>query len=255
MVNDEELFQLADGIAAGVWRRYKSRRYELSDLKQEAYLALILAKQTFRPELKVPMEAHVATQINHRLSAFIVSESTELSASITTTRAAIKARNKADDIVRKRGRCLSDDELAEALHVRPSTIRGYRTLMEKTASMNASAGETDDGAEVGDFCGTYDEDPIMSKELGDFYKKALSIIKNRLSKSQMYIFTRSAGINCKKKSTKEIAKDVGLSTNKVYEYMHPSSGGGFSGSIIDTILALFEDNGITYAEFERMLNV
>lgn len=250
----EELYRMADGICANVWRRYRSTRYELADLQQEAYLALILAERAYRPELSVPFAAYAAAQINHALSAFIIAETSELSASITTTRSAIKMKKKAEEIMQKKGRMISDDELADELHVRPSTIRSYRSIMEKATSMNASAGDSDDaGAEIGDFYGTYDEDPIMSQELGDFYKKALDIIKGRLTKSQMYIFTHLSGINCRKEGVKDVAEALGLSVNRVSEYMHPSSGGGFSGSIIDTILALFEDKGITYAEFERML--
>ena len=252
----EELYRMADGICANVWRRYRSTRYELADLQQEAYLALILAERAYRPELNVPLAAFAAAQINHALSAFIIAETSELSASITTTRSAIKMKKKAEEIMQKKGRMISDDELADELHVRPSTIRSYRSIMEKATSMNASAGagDSDDaGAEIGDFYGTYDEDPIMSQELGDFYKKALDIIKGRLTKSQMYIFTHLSGINCRKEGVKDVAEALGLSVNRVSEYMHPSSGGGFSGSIIDTILALFEDKGITYAEFERML--
>ena len=147
----EELYRMADGICANVWRRYRSTRYELADLQQEAYLALILAERAYRPELNVPFAAYAAAQINHALSAFIIAETSELSASITTTRSAIKMKKKAEEIMQKKGRMISDDELADELHVRPSTIRSYRSIMEKATSMNASAGDSDDaGAEIGD---------------------------------------------------------------------------------------------------------
>jgi RNA polymerase primary sigma factor len=182
---------------------YASYGLPLLDLISEGNIGLMKAVERFDPKKGGKLSTYAAWWIKQSIKRALANQSKTIRLPVHLVDKIARMRRVAMQLAEEFGREPTDEELAEELNMPAAKIAQLRTAAIRPASLDATVGQEEDGASLGDMIG--DEaahtpsDLLSDKNL----RKAVMDMLHVLDERELKIITMRFGLDGKKEMTLE----------------------------------------------------
>ena len=182
---------------------YSSYGLPLLDLISEGNIGLMKAVERFDPKKGGKLSTYAAWWIKQSIKRALANQSKTIRLPVHLVDKIARMRRVAMQLAEEFGREPTDEELGEELSMPAAKISQLRTAAIRPASLDATVGQEDDGASLGDMIG--DEaahtpsDLLSDKNM----RKAVMDLLHVLDDRELKIITMRFGLDGKKEMTLE----------------------------------------------------
>ena len=182
---------------------YSSYGLPLLDLISEGNIGLMKAVERFDPKKGGKLSTYAAWWIKQSIKRALANQSKTIRLPVHLVDKIARMRRVAMQLAEEFGREPTDEELGEELAMPAAKIAQLRTAAIRPASLDATVGQEDDGASLGDMIG--DEaahtpsDLLSDKNM----RKAVMDLLHVLDERELKIITMRFGLDGKKEMTLE----------------------------------------------------
>jgi RNA polymerase primary sigma factor len=195
---------------------YSSYGLPLLDLISEGNIGLMKAVERFDPKKGGKLSTYAAWWIKQSIKRALANQSKTIRLPVHLVDKIARMRRVAMQLAEEFGREPTDEELGEELAMAPSKIAQLRTAAIRPASLDATVGQEDDGATLGDMIG--DE---LAQDPSDFLsdknlRKAVLDLLHVLDERELKIITLRFGLDGKKEMTlEEVGKKFKVTRERI----------------------------------------
>jgi RNA polymerase primary sigma factor len=195
---------------------YSSYGLPLLDLISEGNIGLMKAVERFDPKKGGKLSTYAAWWIKQSIKRALANQSKTIRLPVHLVDKIARMRRVAMQLAEEFGREPTDEELGEELAMAPSKIAQLRTAAIRPASLDATVGQDDDGATLGDMIG--DE---LAQDPSDFLsdknlRKAVLDLLHMLDERELKIITMRFGLDGKKEMTlEEVGKKFKVTRERI----------------------------------------
>ena len=195
---------------------YSSYGLPLLDLISEGNIGLMKAVERFDPKKGGKLSTYAAWWIKQSIKRALANQSKTIRLPVHLVDKIARMRRVAMQLAEEFGREPTDEELGEELAMAPSKIAQLRTAAIRPASLDATVGQDDDGATLGDMIG--DE---LAQDPSDFLsdknlRKAVLDLLHVLDERELKIITLRFGLDGKKEMTlEEVGKKFKVTRERI----------------------------------------
>jgi len=195
---------------------YSSYGLPLLDLISEGNIGLMKAVERFDPKKGGKLSTYAAWWIKQSIKRALANQSKTIRLPVHLVDKIARMRRVAMQLTEEFGREPTDEELGEELAMAPSKIAQLRTAAIRPASLDASVGQDDDSATLGDMIG--DE---LAQDPSDFLsdknlRKAVLDLLHVLDERELKIITMRFGLDGKKEMTlEEVGKKFKVTRERI----------------------------------------
>jgi RNA polymerase primary sigma factor len=182
---------------------YSSYGLPLLDLISEGNIGLMKAVERFDPKKGGKLSTYAAWWIKQSIKRALANQSKTIRLPVHLVDKIARMRRVAMQLAEEFGREPTDEELGEELSMAPAKIAQLRTAAIRPASLDATVGQEEDGASLGDMIG--DEAAQMPSEMlsDKNMRKAVMDMLHVLDERELKIITLRFGLDGKKEMTLE----------------------------------------------------
>ena len=182
---------------------YASYGLPLLDLISEGNIGLMKAVERFDPKKGGKLSTYAAWWIKQSIKRALANQSKTIRLPVHLVDKIARMRRVGMQLSEEFGREPTDEELGEELNMAPSKIAQLRTAAIRPASLDATVGQEEDGASLGDMIG--DESATMPSEMlsDKNLRKAVMDLLHVLDERELKIITLRFGLDGKKEMTLE----------------------------------------------------
>jgi RNA polymerase primary sigma factor len=182
---------------------YSNYGLPLLDLISEGNIGLMKAVERFDPKKGGKLSTYAAWWIKQSIKRALANQSKTIRLPVHLVDKIARMRRVAMQLAEEFGREPTDEELGEELSIPPAKIAQLRTAAIRPASLDATVGQEDDGASLGDMIG--DEAAHTPAELlsDKNLRKAVMDLLHVLDERELKIITLRFGLDGKKEMTLE----------------------------------------------------
>jgi RNA polymerase primary sigma factor len=182
---------------------YSSYGLPLLDLISEGNIGLMKAVERFDPKKGGKLSTYAAWWIKQSIKRALANQSKTIRLPVHLVDKIARMRRVGMQLAEEFGREPTDAELAEELNMPATKIAQLRTAAIRPASLDATVGQEEDGASLGDMIG--DEAAQMPSELfsDKNLRKAVMDLLPVLDERELKIITMRFGLDGKKEMTLE----------------------------------------------------
>jgi RNA polymerase primary sigma factor len=182
---------------------YSSYGLPLLDLISEGNIGLMKAVERFDPKKGGKLSTYAAWWIKQSIKRALANQSKTIRLPVHLVDKIARMRRVAMQLAEEFGREPTDEELGEELNMAPAKIAQLRTAAIRPASLDATVGQEDDGASLGDLIG--DENAATPSELFSDKNLRSSVMDllHVLDERELKIITMRFGLDGKKEMTLE----------------------------------------------------
>ena len=195
---------------------YSSYGLPLLDLISEGNIGLMKAVERFDPKKGGKLSTYAAWWIKQSIKRALANQSKTIRLPVHLVDKIARMRRVAMQLAEEFGREPTDEELAEELLMTPAKIAQLRTAAIRPASLDATVGQEEDGASLGDMIG--DEaahtpsDLLSDKNL----RKSVMDLLHVLDERELKIITMRFGLDGKKEMTlEEVGKKFKVTRERI----------------------------------------
>ena len=182
---------------------YSSYGLPLLDLISEGNIGLMKAVERFDPKKGGKLSTYAAWWIKQSIKRALANQSKTIRLPVHLVDKIARMRRVAMQLAEEFGREPTDEELGEELSIAPAKIAQLRTAAIRPASLDATVGQEDDGASLGDLIG--DDNAATPSELfsDKNMRKSVMDLLHVLDERELKIITMRFGLDGKKEMTLE----------------------------------------------------
>jgi RNA polymerase primary sigma factor len=182
---------------------YSNYGLPLLDLISEGNIGLMKAVERFDPKKGGKLSTYAAWWIKQSIKRALANQSKTIRLPVHLVDKIARMRRVAMQLAEEFGREPTDEELGEELNIPPAKIAQLRTAAIRPASLDATVGQEDDGASLGDLIG--DENASTPSELfsDKNLRKSVMDLLHVLDERELKIITMRFGLDGKKEMTLE----------------------------------------------------
>ena len=182
---------------------YASYGLPLLDLISEGNIGLMKAVERFDPKKGGKLSTYAAWWIKQSIKRALANQSKTIRLPVHLVDKIARMRRVGMQLAEEFGREPTDEELGEELNMPAAKIAQLRTAAIRPASLDASVGQEEDGASLGDMIG--DESAHMPSEMlsDKNLRKAVMDLLHVLDDRELKIITLRFGLDGKKEMTLE----------------------------------------------------
>lgn len=193
---------------------YAAYGLPLLDLISEGNIGLMKAVERFDPKKGGKLSTYAAWWIKQSIKRALANQSKTIRLPVHLVDKIARMRRVGMQLAEEFGREPTDEELGEELAMAPAKIAQLRTAAIRPASLDATVGQEEDGASLGDMIGD-DSASAPSEMLSDKnLRKAVLDLLHILDERELKIITMRFGLSGKKEMTLE---EVGRKFNVTRE--------------------------------------
>jgi RNA polymerase primary sigma factor len=182
---------------------YASYGLPLLDLISEGNIGLMKAVERFDPKKGGKLSTYAAWWIKQSIKRALANQSKTIRLPVHLVDKIARMRRVAMQLAEEFGREPTDEELAEELSMTAAKIAQLRTAAVRPASLDATVGQEEDGASLGDMIGD-DSAHTPSELLSDKnMRNAVMALLHVLDERELKIITMRFGLDGKKEMTLE----------------------------------------------------
>jgi RNA polymerase primary sigma factor len=195
---------------------YSSYGLPLLDLISEGNIGLMKAVERFDPKKGGKLSTYAAWWIKQSIKRALANQSKTIRLPVHLVDKIARMRRVSMQLAEEFGREPTDEELGEELAMAPSKIAQLRTAAIRPASLDATVGQDDDSATLGDMIG--DE---LAQDPADFLsdknlRKAVLDLLHVLDERELKIITLRFGLDGKKEMTlEEVGKKFKVTRERI----------------------------------------
>jgi RNA polymerase primary sigma factor len=182
---------------------YSSYGLPLLDLISEGNIGLMKAVERFDPKKGGKLSTYAAWWIKQSIKRALANQSKTIRLPVHLVDKIARMRRVAMQLAEEFGREPTDEELGEELSLPAAKIAQLRTAAIRPASLDASVGQDEDGASLGDMIGDESahtpSDLLSDKNL----RRAVMDLLHVLDDRELRIITMRFGLDGKKEMTLE----------------------------------------------------
>jgi RNA polymerase primary sigma factor len=182
---------------------YASYGLPLLDLISEGNIGLMKAVERFDPKKGGKLSTYAAWWIKQSIKRALANQSKTIRLPVHLVDKIARMRRVGMQLAEEFGREPTDEELAEELNMTAAKIAQLRTAAIRPASLDATVGQEEDGASLGDMIGDeaahLPSDLLSDKNL----RKAVLDLLHVLDERELKIITLRFGLDGKKEMTLE----------------------------------------------------
>jgi len=182
---------------------YASYGLPLLDLISEGNIGLMKAVERFDPKKGGKLSTYAAWWIKQSIKRALANQSKTIRLPVHLVDKIARMRRVGMQLAEEFGREPTDEELAEELNMTAAKITQLRTAAIRPASLDATVGQEDDGASLGDMIGDeaahMPSDMLSDKNLRTAVLDLLHVLDER----ELKIITMRFGLDGKKEMTLE----------------------------------------------------
>ena len=182
---------------------YASYGLPLLDLISEGNIGLMKAVERFDPKKGGKLSTYAAWWIKQSIKRALANQSKTIRLPVHLVDKIARMRRVGMQLAEEFGREPTDEELAEELNMTAAKITQLRTAAIRPASLDATVGQEEDGASLGDMIGDeaarLPSDLLSDKNL----RKAVMDLLHVLDERELKIITLRFGLDGKKEMTLE----------------------------------------------------
>jgi RNA polymerase primary sigma factor len=182
---------------------YSSYGLPLLDLISEGNIGLMKAVERFDPKKGGKLSTYAAWWIKQSIKRALANQSKTIRLPVHLVDKIARMRRVAMQLAEEFGREPTDEELAEELNMTAAKIAQLRTAAIRPASLDATVGQEEDGASLGDMIG--DESAHTPSDLlsDKNMRSAVMAMLHVLDERELKIITLRFGLDGKKEMTLE----------------------------------------------------
>jgi RNA polymerase primary sigma factor len=182
---------------------YASYGLPLLDLISEGNIGLMKAVERFDPKKGGKLSTYAAWWIKQSIKRALANQSKTIRLPVHLVDKIARMRRVAMQLAEEFGREPTDEELAEELSMTAAKIAQLRTAAIRPASLDATVGQEEDGASLGDMIG--DESAHTPSDLlsDKNMRSAVMAMLHVLDERELKIITMRFGLDGKKEMTLE----------------------------------------------------
>jgi RNA polymerase primary sigma factor len=182
---------------------YSSYGLPLLDLISEGNIGLMKAVERFDPKKGGKLSTYAAWWIKQSIKRALANQSKTIRLPVHLVDKIARMRRVAMQLAEEFGREPTDEELGEELSMAPAKISQLRTAAIRPASLDATVGQEEDGASLGDLIG--DENAATPSDLfsDKNLRKSVMDLLHVLDERELKIITMRFGLDGKKEMTLE----------------------------------------------------
>jgi RNA polymerase primary sigma factor len=182
---------------------YSSYGLPLLDLISEGNIGLMKAVERFDPKKGGKLSTYAAWWIKQSIKRALANQSKTIRLPVHLVDKIARMRRVAMQLAEEFGREPTDEELGEELSIPPAKIAQLRTAAIRPASLDATVGQEDDGASLGDLIG--DENAATPSDLfsDKNLRKSVMDLLHVLDDRELKIITMRFVLDGKKEMTLE----------------------------------------------------
>jgi RNA polymerase primary sigma factor len=182
---------------------YASYGLPLLDLISEGNIGLMKAVERFDPKKGGKLSTYAAWWIKQSIKRALANQSKTIRLPVHLVDKIARMRRVAMQLAEEFGREPTDEELAEELGMTAAKIAQLRTAAVRPASLDATVGQEEDGASLGDMIG--DESAHTPSDLlsDKNMRSAVMALLHVLDERELKIITMRFGLDGKKEMTLE----------------------------------------------------
>jgi RNA polymerase primary sigma factor len=182
---------------------YASYGLPLLDLISEGNIGLMKAVERFDPKKGGKLSTYAAWWIKQSIKRALANQSKTIRLPVHLVDKIARMRRVGMQLAEEFGREPTDEELGEELGMPAAKIAQLRTAAIRPASLDASVGQEEDGASLGDMIG--DESAAMPSDMlsDKNLRKAVMDLLHVLDDRELKIITLRFGLDGKKEMTLE----------------------------------------------------
>jgi RNA polymerase primary sigma factor len=182
---------------------YSSYGLPLLDLISEGNIGLMKAVERFDPKKGGKLSTYAAWWIKQSIKRALANQSKTIRLPVHLVDKIARMRRVAMQLAEEFGREPTDEELGEELSMPAAKISQLRTAAIRPASLDATVGQEDDGASLGDMIG--DESAHTPSDLlsDKNMRRAVMDLLHVLDDRELKIITMRFGLDGKKEMTLE----------------------------------------------------
>jgi RNA polymerase primary sigma factor len=195
---------------------YSSYGLPLLDLISEGNIGLMKAVERFDPKKGGKLSTYAAWWIKQSIKRALANQSKTIRLPVHLVDKIARMRRVAMQLAEEFGREPTDEELAEELLMTPAKIAQLRTAAIRPASLDATVGQEEDGASLGDMIGDESahtpSDLLSDKNL----RKSVMDLLHVLDERELKIITMRFGLDGKKEMTlEEVGKKFKVTRERI----------------------------------------
>jgi RNA polymerase primary sigma factor len=182
---------------------YSAYGLPLLDLISEGNIGLMKAVERFDPKKGGKLSTYAAWWIKQSIKRALANQSKTIRLPVHLVDKIARMRRVAMQLAEEFGREPTDEELGEELSMAPAKIAQLRTAAIRPASLDATVGQEEDGASLGDLIG--DENAATPSDLfsDKNLRKSVMDLLHVLDERELKIITMRFGLDGKKEMTLE----------------------------------------------------
>jgi RNA polymerase primary sigma factor len=195
---------------------YSSYGLPLLDLISEGNIGLMKAVERFDPKKGGKLSTYAAWWIKQSIKRALANQSKTIRLPVHLVDKIARMRRVAMQLAEEFGREPTDEELGEELMMPPAKIAQLRTAAIRPASLDATVGQEDDGASLGDMIG--DESAHTPSDLlsDKNMRKSVMDLLHVLDERELKIITLRFGLDGKKEMTlEEVGKKFKVTRERI----------------------------------------
>jgi RNA polymerase primary sigma factor len=195
---------------------YSSYGLPLLDLISEGNIGLMKAVERFDPKKGGKLSTYAAWWIKQSIKRALANQSKTIRLPVHLVDKIARMRRVAMQLAEEFGREPTDEELGEELMMPPAKIAQLRTAAIRPASLDATVGQEEDGASLGDMIGDESahtpSDLLSDKNL----RKSVMDLLHVLDERELKIITMRFGLDGKKEMTlEEVGKKFKVTRERI----------------------------------------
>ena len=195
---------------------YSSYGLPLLDLISEGNIGLMKAVERFDPKKGGKLSTYAAWWIKQSIKRALANQSKTIRLPVHLVDKIARMRRIALQLTEEFGREPTDEELSEELGMTPSKIAQLRTAAIRPASLDATVGQEEDGASLGDMIGdesAHDPSDLLSDK--NLRKTVLDLL-HVLDERELKIINLRFGLDGKKEMTlEEVGKKFKVTRERI----------------------------------------